>query len=479
MSGQHTNVRVRNSKNIRKLGPAIFVAALLVMLPLLGKSLAQGSNLPVLAVFLLVILIIVAPEPIRGVYLAYPLLLLIPFGVFRTNYPILNSPLDIVVSITLLIGVARLAVKKNSLAKSPLYLPLIVCTAILTLYVLIGHGDYATFRLFRFIQGLWPFVLLILTLDTPRQARNAILVVLLSMTILAILWLPGLVTAGEFGGGMIRKSTQIAESGAAGGLMAFSFRQSAAMLSFLTLVAMALIVPILLCLAITFKKHRILILFALAILTSAVLWASYASAVVTLFAGFLLTFAFFTITGVAPRKYLLVCLLVIALAIAFFIMVLPQGAQTFERVLNPSKDLSGAGRILEIKHGIQAFKSNVWIGYGSYSKPTQIPSGITLEPHSTFVPMAYEFGLLFLIPFLWLLFRVAQGYYKLLKRTSKPIERALVIGMAASFGAAIITAWATPVFMEPGQDAIIWFFIGLMTVWNHWLDKNPDSVLVE
>jgi cell division protein FtsW (lipid II flippase) len=217
----------------------------------------------------------------------------------------------------------------------------------------------------------------------------------------------------------------------------------------------------------------------LAALLCAVLWASYASAVVALFAGVFLAFLFFFITKIVPRRYSVVFILVIVVSISFFVLVLPQGQQTFDRVIKPSEDLSGAARVLEINSGIQAFGANVWIGYGAYSDVTYTPSGIEMSSHSTFLPMAYQFGLLFLIPFLWLLFTIAQGYYRLVRRASRTIDKALAIGMAASFGAALITAWATPVFMEPGQDAIIWFFIGLMAVWNHWLNTNPDSVLVE
>ena len=39
---------------------------------------------------------------------------------------------------------------------------------------LVGHGDSPATRLYDFAAGLWPLVLILLLVETPRQARNVL-----------------------------------------------------------------------------------------------------------------------------------------------------------------------------------------------------------------------------------------------------------------------------------------------------------------
>jgi O-antigen ligase len=146
--------------------------------------------------------------------------------------------------------------------------------------------------------------------------------------------------------------------------------------------------------------------------------------------------------------------------------------------LNPYEDPSASYRIAGFKRGVEAFRANPLIGFGAYYGEGSGAERYRAIGHNTFITAAYEYGLLFLLPFLWLLFRVGKEYIRLVRRVTRPLEKGIAIGMLASFLAAFITGFITPVFMESGQDAIIWVFIGLMTVWNYWLDRDPDAELI-
>lgn len=465
-------LRYRNERGLL----IVMIITLAVVSLWAGSSIAKGSKTPLFLALTMITLAILVPNPIRGVYFAYPIMFLIPFGIFWVKFPLFNSPLDVLTSLTMVLGLIRLAVERRKLPKSNLYLPILMCASILGAYAVAGHGVGAAFQLFRFVQGMWPFFLLILLLDTPNQAKKVLLSIILTMIILSLLWLPGLITAGAYGGDLIRnvnsasETTSIAQS--------ISLVYQVGNLSSLTLLAVSFVSIAILGLFMTSPKKRLALFFCFILTAGVVLWATFAAAVLTLIAGAALVFIFGLFSKEINFSSSFTWLILVVLIISMLITILPQGTRTFERILNPQEDASASYRIWDSKQGIQAFSQNPFIGYGSVEKPTYSSQGVLLSKHSTFIPLAFEFGLLFIIPFIWLLICIIKGYYRLINRAQRRLEKGIAIGMAASFGAAIIAGFATSVFMETGQDAIIWLFIGLMTVWNSWLDENPEAELV-
>lgn len=457
---------------------AVSLTCLLIFLVWTGRSLSRGSSLPILIAIALFALIIIFPEPIRGLYLAYPIMFLIPYGTLWFDFPLFNSPLDVVVILTFTFGALRFARHKKSLPKSGgIYILLLICIAILSAYALVGHGEVAGFRLFRFVQGLWPFVLVVLLVESPRQARNVLISLLVTFVLLSVMWLPGLITAGKVGGNLIRSAHEAQRLDE--GVAKISLSYASTNLSYLTLLAIAFVAIMSLGWTLTVKMNRLLLSAGSLLLCAVVLWASYASAVVALIAGVVLILLIMMLSRTIGITSAIPWLLLIVAAIAIFILVLPQGRTTFERIVNPSEDPSGSSRMWAFTQGVKAFRANPLTGYGAYNRPTTVSRGLVLAGHNTFIVMAYEFGLLFMLPYVALFFMIARGFYKLISRTGKRGDKGLAVGMAASIGAAVVTGFITLVFLEPAQDAILWLFVGLMTVWNNWLDNNPEARLVD
>jgi hypothetical protein len=440
-----------------------------------GWLLARGGTFPAVAAFGLVAAIVIANRPVIGLYACYPLLLLAPYGSFRLDVPIFHSPLQVVAMLTLGVAVAHALLNRRQLPRSRVF-PLIgICILILALYALVGHGPAAGERFQRFLQDLWPLALIPLLVRTPRQARNVLLSLVGSMLGLTLLWLPGLLTLARPGdASVIRTAGEglIQEPG-----LSISLLASTGSLNYLTLVAMALVAPVLLALGMA-GSRRVFWLGGYGVLAVTVLIATYASAVITLAAGSLVA-----IVTMSPRRFDrrsrgLLTLLPFVVPLLLFASALPVAQETIARLLHPALDVSGGGRLLALTQGSHAFLSRPLLGFGAVDVAVISPTGWLLAGHNSFVVMAYEFGLVLILPFMWLLARVGRDYLDLLRRTNTGVERALAAGVIASFSAAIVTGFITPVFGDVMQDAVIWTFAGLAIVWNSWKRTDGRASLV-
>ncbi|MEM4406496.1 MAG: O-antigen ligase family protein [Candidatus Methanomethylicaceae archaeon] len=468
----------KDRRNIRFALKASFLAGTLLFLAWMGRSLARGSSLPVLIAIALISLLIIAPDPVRGLCVAYPVMFLIPYGILWFNFPLFNSPLDIVVMLTAGLGILRFVRHKRSLPKSGGIFPLLlVCIFILVGYALVGHGEVAGLRLFRFVQGLWPFVLVLLLIETPKQAMKVLSVLLATFVLLSITWLPGLITAGKIGGNIIRSANEAQELGK--GVTKISLAYVSGNLSYLTLLAIAFVAVMALGWVIASKKARFLTLVGTLLLCAVVIWSSYASALVALISGVFILLLILMFSRTIKTFSVVSWLLFIVAAIALIVLILPQGMTTMERIVKPSEDPSARSRMWAFSQGAQAFRANPLTGYGAYDRPKAVGGGYVLAGHNTFIALAYEFGLLFMLPYAMLFLMIARGFCQLIKRIKDKEDKVLAMSLAAVFGAAIITGFLTNVFLEPAQDAIIWLFVGLMTVWNGWLDRDHEARLVE
>ena len=243
---------------------------------------------------------------------------------------------------------------------------------------------------------------------------------------------------------------------------------------------MALVVPVLLSPALEpgWPHQRKTALAAFAI-TTVVLLSTYSAALVGLIAGVLILLGLrrqrFGVLASRQRSLVLPALIA---GIVLVAVLLPGGSYGFERLLGPLSDPSAKGRLSAIEQGFLAFLESPFIGHGAYNRLVITSGGHRLMGHNSYIVAAYEFGLTYLVPLIILLVAIGREYARLLRRAQRPLELALARGMFASFLAAIITGFVTPVLGEPGQDAIFWLFIGIMTVWNGWLDRDPQAILV-
>lgn len=475
------SLRTLSEKNFTQtIVGLILVIVSLAMMLLCGFLIAKGSMLPFLLAVGVMVLSILLPNPIRGLYLAYPTFFLVPFGVMSVSaIPLFNSPLDIIVSATFIIGLLNFVLRKKKLPKSKIYTPLLVCAMVLIFYAIIGHGDASFTRAMRFVQGLWPLVLVVLLLETPRQAKNILIDAIGTLVILSILWMPGLITAGKYGENLIRRGVTSVEGSSSISRLSMSYASSVS--SYVTLIAMALVSLVLFCLIMAKLERRkaLLVWVSFIFLAAAIMWVGYTAAMATLIMGVFLAILIGLGNKVLSLNSAIIRIAVAIVLASILLMILPQGMYTFERLQEPSEDTGASVRIWDINQGVQAFVDNPLIGYGAYDTPRTSSSGQTFGIHSTFVGAAYQFGLLFIIPFIWLLLSIGMGYLKLARRASRPLEKTLAIGFLTSYLAAIFAGFLDPVFMEPGTDAYIWLFAGIMIVWNHWLDLDPKANLID
>jgi hypothetical protein len=480
-------MRTISSAN-RRLAWALTGGALLVAF-WVGREVASENMLPFLAAIGLLAMGLLVRSPILGLYIAYPLMFLVPFGSLWFDFPVFNSPLDIVITSTVGLAAARLLTRYRRLPTSQLYAPMVACAGVLGLYTAIGYGEVTSFRLYRFVQGLWPFILVVLLVDTPTRMRKVLIAALGSLVILSILWLPGLVAGGRYaaitgaGAGYIRSLASPEEMSSIG--LTEVALASFGSLGYLTLVAIALAAPVLGSVAFltTGDWQRRLGWLGFVLCAGAILLSTYGAAVAALLVGtvvmFLLGLRYAAAADDQTRRGHRTLRLAAAIALLVGLAFLaPQGLATLNRLANPFEDASASARISALRQGIGAFLSRPLVGYGAFNRPVMTDTGYWLSGHNSYVVAAYEFGLVYIVPLFLLLLRIGQGCQRLIIRTTRSVERALAIGMTASFVTALITGFLTPVLGEPGQDAVFWFFVGVMTVWNDWLDKDADACLM-
>lgn len=442
---------------------AVGIGVLVVQHSILAGSIALASLL----------LPLVIMQPVRGLYLIYAMFFLVPFGTFRIEFPLFNSPLDIVATSTAAMAAIRATARRQSIPSSSVYLPLFVCVSVLGVYALIGHGHDATSIFLRFVQGLWPLILVLLLIETPSQAGYVLKVLVSSVTLLAIFWLTTMLTVGQ--------ERSVVRS------INFQVFGGSIQLEYLTMTAVALVAPVVGSVAFwgwpEWHWPRGLAWISFLLILGFLLLSSYAA---PLIGGILGTFSMILLGGIVTRKskqstkwiYVLGAVITVVGGVWLLLNLVPQVAHTFERFLNPWADLSGRSRLYVYQAGIRAFLASPWVGWGAYFSSNTPPGIPPLGSHSSFLVALSQYGLLFSIPFFITLWGLAQGYWRLLHTVSHSLDRALVIGMFSSFCAAFIVAWFNPVFGESAQDAVFWLFAGLMIVWTDWSNTRVEARLV-
>lgn len=461
-----------------RAGQALFLGALLLA-PVTGMVLARGGPFSVLLAFGLVTGLIIANRPAAGLYACYPLLLLVPYNSLRLDVPIFQSPLQLVAGTTLGIAIARQLVEGRPFPKSRLYLPLSICLMVLGTYAIAGHGQVASERFSRFATDLWPLVLIPMLVRTPRQARNVLLALVGSAVALALLWLPGLLALARSPNPSIVRD--IAAGAVAEPSIDLALLGTTGSLSYLTLVAMALVAPVLLSVAMADRRWRVPSAAGFGVLALGILASTYAAAVAALAVGTLVTVTLLLVSPIRAerrRTRRILALLPLVGPVALLGLALPPAQAAIQRLLHPAADLSASERLFALTQGVGAFLTRPLTGYGAFDVAVVTPEGWLLGGHSSFIVMAYEFGLFLLIPFAWALVRLGREYASLLRRAQAPVEKGLTVGLAASFASALVTAFVTPVFGDVVQDAVIWTFAGLAIVWISWKQRNPQAALV-
>jgi hypothetical protein len=450
----------------------VAIAALLA-----GRVIATGGLLATIMFLGIVSVVTISFRLMIGLYACYVLLLIVPYTDQRLDIPVLQSPLQMVAVITIAGASLRHIASGRSLPKSRLYLPLAGVIAIYLMLAAVQHGDAPGVRAYNFLAGMWPLVLILLLVETPRQARNVLLAMLSVTVLLTVLWLPGLIALST-----AEDNVRYAINyGASTDTTAVSVLGAVGSLSVQTLVALALVAPVLLGVGLSTPRWRVPSLLGFLVIGVTVFAATYASAVATLIVGTVATvgLSLLPMRGKSPGR---IRGALLAIPVIFMLAViglsLKPGQEAVDRLTDPRNDISGSARITSLEDGWHAFLEEPLIGHGAYDTYHATPGGRVLGGHNTFGVMAYEYGLLMVLPFLWMLLAIGRELISVFRGARTQIERGLGAAFLASFTAAIVTGFLTPTFAQVFQDTILWTLVGLAIVWNNWKANDPKAALV-
>jgi O-antigen ligase len=427
-------------------------------------------------VFGIVAVVALSLRPMIGMYACYVLLLIVPYTDQQFEVPVLQSPLQTIAAISVIGALLRYASSRRPMPQSHVYLPLGLVIGIYILFVAIQHGDVPGVRAYDLLAGLWPLPLILMLVDTPRRARNVLLCILSVAVLLTVIWLPGLIavsTEGDYVRSIVNTGS-FDDPGT-------SLLGTVGSLSVQTLVALALVAPVLLGIGLSTHRWRVTSFLSFVILGTVIFAATYASAVATLVVGTLATAGLYLLRqGNLRVPRLRGALLAVAIVgiVAGIGLTLKPGQESLRRLTDPVADVSGRGRITSLEQGWHAFLEEPLIGHGAYNAYHITPEGWILGGHNTFGVMAYEYGLVGILPFLWLLWTMAKELLRLFRGAKIPVERGIAAGFVGSFIAAIVTGFLTPTFAQVFQDTILWTFVGLAIVWNNWRSADTEASLV-
>ena len=427
-----------------------------------GREVASGSQaLPLVTIGLLAAAMLLK-NPIWGFYLTYPLFFLVPYAVLRLDLPFFNGPADVVSSLTLGIALARFVVQRRRLPSSALYAPMAVCAGLLAIFAAIGHGPDTGWYLNRFVQGPWPFYLVILLVETPRQARNVLLALFVSVMTYVLRFLPTLLSTS-------RAALQT------GALLSLARGMTGAWMTF-QVIALALI-P-LFALALFSEQPRLRYLCGSIAVVGAfvVVGGTYLAAMLTLLIGIVAVLLLAARQGWTPWRMSRMLLIVAVMAVT---LRSPPGQFLLDRLLHPWEDLNISTRLgFSWIEGLRAFLERPLVGWGGHLRSYVTPGGNVLDGHSSFITAAYSFGLVFLAPLFLLFWQVAQNFRRLLARPLARAEKALLVGTLAVLVAYLIIGVIAGTLFEASQDCVLWSFVGLTVVWRDWLSQGSQSRIV-
>lgn len=427
-----------------------------------GQEIASGSRLPFLVAFGVLAGAVLVKNPIWGFYLTYPLFFLVPYEALRFDFPFFDSPVEAIALLTLGIALARFVVQRRPLPTGLPYRPLAACAGVLAVFTVIGHGPDTGWYLYRFVQGLWPLYLAILLVETPRQARNVLIALFVSVVSFVFRYLPTLLS--------ISSNAPQAEA---------PFVLARTMTgSWQIYQAIALVLIPLFSLAMFGRQPRLRYLYGAAVVAGAftVVGGTYLGAMLTFAMGITIVLLLGTRLGWAQWRISAIVLVVAVVAVT---CLSPPGRFLLNRLLNPWDDPNVSLRLRFIYiEGVQAFLESPLVGWGGYLRTYVTPGGHWLDGHSSFIPAAYQFGLVFIVP-LFLVFRqVGQNYRWLLAQPLSHTERVLLVGTLAAFVTYLTFGIFAMTLFEASQDSVIWLFTGLTVVWRNWLSQGSQSRIV-
>jgi len=370
--------------------------------------------------------------------------------------------------------------KRKFIEEYTIYLPIFVCVLVLFLYVLIGHGDLPGSVLLIFLVGLWPLLLITQFLLNSKQLKAVVVVWLLTFVALSLLWLPALLSARSNWGQihLAMQQTTGPYKYVYEGTSIYLVKYTA--ISYQNLLAMAISIPAFLGIAFTKSRIRYLAYLALPLIAATIMLSTFLAPFIAMLVGIVIFYSiyFWKSRALKMGKVLMLILILLTLSIVF--LGNPLFRKTAERSFNFQKDPNFTSRVetmgLELRGLVE---TNPIIGYGSY-KYEGMATVKGMRPfmgHSSFPSLAFEYGLLFFIPFIWIFVIIIKRVRESLNREIRTSADPFVIGMASAFFSALFSAFLDPVFLIPLTGSVVWLVAGLILVTNrnNELTLSPEA----
>ncbi len=467
--------RVREVPNAVRL--AAIVGLGLAAIAWLHKSAEGGADRPAAALLVPFAMLAAAiiRQPLVGLYAYFSVLLLTPYWVRATNFPLFNSPTDIVGLTTLGAAIAYVALRSKKIPGSRVLLPWILVVLVLATHTLFQHGPDSDLLLYRFLRGSFPLILILVLVDRPAQVRGVFVAGMVAVVLLALLYTPFLIahrinplfeTIAPPRESLLLASYDVAFDD--------TFVNDLGIRGVLPAWVVAIATPVMFSLALAWPSGRqrfrfglVLALFFLMLFLSDVFLAN---------AGALLGMGVAVVLlrkRISARRLAWVAgIVAIVLAVSPGLEVISggvtQGVAEFE---------SGTGRWGDLQGGYRLFLTSPWTGIGGYHGTFFRPDGLYLPGHSFFVDWTYKFGIFFLIPMVALVAVVAFELRWLLRKNLSPKTRSLAVGFAGAFVATMFLSILNPGLGSILPDTVFWLFIGIVVTWTRWLRRSPEAQL--
>ncbi|HEX3053636.1 MAG TPA: O-antigen ligase family protein [Aggregatilineaceae bacterium] len=445
------------------LTSAVLFALVAVLAVMMGRGIATQNYLFPVFALTLPLGVLALRAPYQGLALALALFFLYPSQQFSSPIPFFDSPLMLLASLLVADGIFKIVLFHETSSRSPVYVPMLMWAGMLILFVVVQHGNRVATSAQGYLQGMWTFAVVILTIKTPRQAAVALIAFYVALIILVVRALPAALSseALTFEQQVVVQDLRV-ETG-----VNFHLPQMA-----------ALAWPVLFSLAISSKipsKLRIMSILLVAAITILIISSGFGTPYITLIA------AFVTLVGyqVIFRRTGSIWQTVLIGAVMFFVLFNTGGAVAqLQRIGNP-QDASVQGRLDAMGPGLEAFLERPIMGWGDY-KPNDAPEGVFVySGHNSFLEIAVRYGLLGLAPVIFMFGTIGRSIFQLSRKPLRPVDQALVNGTLATSVAYVIQGMISVSIGIITWDTVFWFFIGLNILWLYWIDTGKFETLVE
>ena len=417
-------------------------------------------------------------NPVIGLYLLIPVGLLVPYWV-RVPLPLFDSPLEVAAIFTTVATMAYWARRRTAWPRTSLYWPLLACIVILGLGALLRHGLLAGSRLYFFAEGLLPFFLTVLLIDSPRKARILLLSIFVPLLLRTLaVWPIALFYGGE--SGLVFRQTQIVDDWL---YWLWGFREGTLALT------LSLLAPPIFALVALARRWRLRLALLALIVTGALLLTTYRAGLLNLVLTGIVVSAL--VPGRLRRRVVVAALLtgMLSLSIGMLGFYTPGVQALLDNwqstvVALRAQDSIWIDRLWALRYAFEVFKRSPWTGVGAMTSGS-IPGVelrgqlVPLYGHTSIGKIAYEYGITLLLAWSAVFLVTGRMLFRLYRTVRYGLDRALVIGLLGTWVIMLVQALINNTLFLPTLMQIFWACMGLAVVWDEWLRRDPGARLVD